>query len=49
MKLESEVKIEKEKNHYLKGEKDDLEGSKLSSEYKVIKLTVCITLESHTC
>lgn len=36
MKKESEVKLEKEKSHYLKSEKDDLESTKLSADYKVI-------------
>ena len=35
VKVESEAKIEKEKNHYLKSEKEDLESTRISSEYKV--------------
>lgn len=38
VKVESEAKIEKEKNHYLKSEKEDLESTKVSSEYKVCTL-----------
>lgn len=33
--MESELKREKEKYHYLKGEKDDLELSKSNNELKV--------------
>ena len=39
MKVESEAKIEKEKNHYLKSEKEDLESTRISSEYKVSVLS----------
>lgn len=36
LQMESEVKIEREKLSYMKSEKDDVENSKLTSEYKVI-------------
>lgn len=42
VKTESEVKIEKEKNYYLKGEKEDLESTKLSSDYKVTFVSLCL-------
>lgn len=35
VKAESEAKVEREKSHYLKSEKEDLETTKVSSEYKV--------------
>lgn len=34
-KSEGETKIEREKMHYLKSEKDDLESNKISADYKV--------------
>jgi len=35
VKAESDVKIEKEKMHYLKSERDDMESNKVSADYKV--------------